>query len=99
MIFIGSKKLRVGISFNFFLSLLGEISVKDNEEPKGKLIKAEYKFNKTSADDKGVSEAKTTTAILNGRNIKDSQITESLKLTDHNRTNNFIENEKKSSFR
>ncbi|XP_008467832.1 uncharacterized protein LOC103505281 [Diaphorina citri] len=48
----------------------GEYSVKDNEEPKGKLVKSEYKFNKASAEDKGKSESKTTTAVLNAKNIK-----------------------------
>ncbi|KAL1451926.1 hypothetical protein WDU94_006256 [Cyamophila willieti] len=81
-------------------TMAGEISVKDNEEPKGKLVKSEYKFNKANADDKGKSESKTTTAVLNAKNIKDSNISETFKLTDHNsRNNRFIENEKKSVFR
>uniref|UniRef100_A0A8D8W4M2 Smoothelin domain-containing protein n=1 Tax=Cacopsylla melanoneura TaxID=428564 RepID=A0A8D8W4M2_9HEMI len=81
-------------------TMAGEISVKDNEEPKGKLVKSEYKFNKANGDDKGKSESKTTTAVLNSKNIKDSNISETFKLTDHNsRSNRFIENEKKGVFR
>ncbi|XP_026676417.1 uncharacterized protein LOC103505282 [Diaphorina citri] len=76
-------------------TVAGEYSVKDNEEPKGKLVKSEYKFNKAGAEDKGKSESKTTTAVLNAKNIKDSKISETFKLTDHN-ARNFIEHEKKA---